>query len=220
VFAYLHGFASGPGSFKAQRFRERLARDGVPLAIPALDGGDFERLTLTGQLAIVEATLRGGEGPTVLVGSSLGAYLAALHASRAAVDALVLMAPAVDFASRWAERLGAEAMARWRREGSIEVDHVASGRRARIGWGLMEDAARHVPYPRVFAPILVLHGRRDDVVPQARVERFAAMNPGARLVLLDSGHELIDVCDEVIDQARAFLASIPAIARAWPGLAS
>jgi hypothetical protein len=221
MFVYLHGFASGAGSTKAQRFRERLADRGVDLAIPELDGGDFEHLTLESQLAVLEHTLEGtggSSGPTVLIGSSLGGYLAALYAARAPVDALVLMAPAVDFAERWAERLGAGAMQEWRREGSLEVDHVAQKRRRRLWWGLMEDALRHEAYPRFEVPALVLHGRADEIVPQARVERFVAQNPRARLVLFDSGHELLDVCDRLIDEARAFLAALPAIARANPGL--
>lgn len=217
MFLYLHGFASGPASFKARRFKERLAQRGVPLEVPALDGGDFEHLTITGQLAIARRALS-SKGPAVIIGSSLGGYLAALMAARSPVDALVLMAPAVDFASRWSERLGPEAIAEWRRQGSIEVDHVAEGRRRRLGCGLMEDAAGYEPYPRFAAPALVLHGRADDVVPQARVERLVAQNPSARLELFDSGHELVDVCDVLIDRAFDFLRAVPAIARAYPGL--
>jgi predicted esterase YcpF (UPF0227 family) len=51
---YLHGFASSPASRKAQFFRERFAAQGVEMAIPALDGGDFFNLTLSGQLEVIE----------------------------------------------------------------------------------------------------------------------------------------------------------------------
>lgn len=218
MFLYLHGFASGPGSFKAQRFQQRLAERGVPLEVPALDGGDFEHLTLTGQLAIAEAALSKARRPPVVIGSSMGGYLAALLASRRPVEALVLMAPAADFAARWAERLGPGAMDEWRRKGTLEVDHVAEKRRRGLGWQLAEDVARYEPYPRFSCPALVLHGRADDVVPQAQVERLVALNPGARLELFDSGHELVNVCEALIDRALEFLRAIPAIARAHPTL--
>ncbi|MBK5290138.1 MAG: hypothetical protein JJE04_00400, partial [Acidobacteriia bacterium] len=52
-FIYLHGFASSPASGKACFFAERFAALGHHLAVPHLDGGDFENLTLSGQLAVI-----------------------------------------------------------------------------------------------------------------------------------------------------------------------
>jgi len=54
---YLHGFASGPGSKKARYFTERLAECGVALEVPDLAEEDFENLTITGQLQVVDATV-------------------------------------------------------------------------------------------------------------------------------------------------------------------
>ncbi len=65
-FVYLHGFASSPGSRKAQAFQSALPS----LEIPALDGGDFEHLTISGQLAVMESVL-GGE-PARLIGFEHG----------------------------------------------------------------------------------------------------------------------------------------------------
>ena len=99
---YLHGFASGPGSQKAQYFRERFAGCGVDLAIPDLAGGDFEHLTITRQLQVIEHRVDGRA--VALIGSSMGGYLAALYAARhAGVERVVLMAPAFGFARRWPE---------------------------------------------------------------------------------------------------------------------
>src|ERR1700678_4151148 len=94
---YLHGFASGPQSGKARFFAERFGARGVPFVAPRLDEGDFEGLTISGQLKVVEKAV--GEGPVVLMGSSLGGYLAALYAARhrEAVEKLVLLAPAFQF---------------------------------------------------------------------------------------------------------------------------
>lgn len=97
-YVYLHGFASSPQSGKAQFFCKRLAEQGIDLAIPALDGGDFEHLTVTGQLHVVDAAVAGE--PAVLFGSSLGGYLAALYAARHAnIRKLILLAPAFQFPS-------------------------------------------------------------------------------------------------------------------------
>ena len=106
---YLHGFASSPGSSKAQFFKDCFSECGVPVEIPELDGGNFTGLTVTGQLKVVEQTVAGR--PAILMGSSLGGYVAALFASRCAlVEKLILMAPALRFPSRWRERYAAAEM--------------------------------------------------------------------------------------------------------------
>lgn len=210
MIVYLHGFASGPGSYKARLFLRRFAALGIDLLVPALDQGDFTHMTLTSQLRVVAqacAAAAPGE-PIGLIGSSMGGYLAALHAAAhpAGIQALVLMAPAVDFARRWRERLGEADMARWQERGEIDVAHHALGRAVPLRYDLMEDAAQTEPWPQVAAPTLVVHGRRDDVVPQERVERWGTQNPTAQLVLYDAGHELTECADEIFERAREFLA--------------
>lgn len=217
MFVYLHGFASSPGSRKAQHFWEKFAQEGLGLEIPALDEGDFFHLTLTRQLDVVARTCR-GKKPLVLIGSSMGGYLATLFAREHPVDALILMAPAVDFARRWEERLGPETLARWERENALPVYHYAHQREMPLSFALMQDARLHEPWPRVSAPTLVFHGRQDDVVPQARVERWVSLNPSARLVLFEEGHELSGCMEEMTEESLRFLAKIPSVAAAYPTL--
>src|SRR5690349_5325189 len=118
---YLHGFASGPLSGKAQFFRAKFAERGIRMEIPRLDEGRFEALTVTGQLRVIERTV--GEEPAILIGSSLGGYLAALYASRhpSRAERLVLLAPAFQFPRRWKERYSPEDWERWKRVGSTPV---------------------------------------------------------------------------------------------------
>jgi predicted esterase YcpF (UPF0227 family) len=205
MFLYLHGFASSPGSSKARLFARRFADAGVELRVPALDEGDFAHLTVGRQRALIERLMRGAPSPRVIIGSSLGGYLAALHAATHPVDALVLMAPAIDFASRLEKRLGADFI-RWRDTGWAEVDHYGTGRRERLSFELIREAAQHEPHPQVDAPVFVLQGRRDDVVPLATVEAWVAQQPRARLLVYDSGHELTDVIDPILHETMAFLA--------------
>jgi hypothetical protein len=204
---YLHGFASGPGSTKAQFFRASLAALGVETVIPDL-APDFTNLTVTGQLAIVDAFL--DDAPAMLLGSSLGGYLAALAAARRPerVPGLVLFAPAFGFAERWAVRIGPDAMARWRRDGTMPVFHYGRGREEPLSIALLDDAARYPAEPDPRCPALVFAGRRDEAVPLASVEHFAAAAPGRRLLVFDAGHELTEVMEPMWRETRAFLAGL------------
>ena len=201
---YLHGFASGPGSRKASYFAERLRERGAHVEVPDLAAGDFEHLTISGQLRIVEKAAAGE--PSVLIGSSLGGYLAALFAAtHPAVRALVLLAPAFHFRHLWKNRLGEAGWQEWERGGVLTAYHYALGRPASISFDLMRDAAKFPAQPRFEQPALIVHGSRDDVVPIASSENFVRRHPNARLVVVDSGHELTDVLDAIWNETLDFL---------------
>ena len=82
---YLHGFASGPFSTKARHFRQRLESTGAHVDIPDLAAGDFEHLTLTGQLGEIERAAAGE--PVAIAGSSMGGYWLALRRAASRGDA-------------------------------------------------------------------------------------------------------------------------------------
>jgi len=210
ILAYLHGFASGPGSTKAQFFRARLAQEGIALEIPDL-APDFTHMTMTGMLGIVEAIL--ARGPAVLLGSSLGGYLAALAAARHPdrVRGLVLFAPAFGFGARWEARIGPAALARWREDGTAPVHHYGLGRDLPLAIDLLDDARRYPEEPDPTAPALVHAGRHDEAVPLAAVERFARARPGRELAVYDSGHELTDVLEPMWERTAAFLRRLGAL---------
>ncbi len=193
---YLHGFASGPQSSKAQFFRRRFAELGLAMQIPDLSEGNFERLTISGQLRVIER-IAGGDD-LYLIGSSMGGYLAALYAARRPqVKKLVLMAPAFGFARRWPLMLGEEKVAEWRRTGWLPIYHYGDKMERRVGYELLQDAGKYEDYPDISQPALVFHGRRDDVVPVEYSEEFAARHPQVTLRVMESGHELIDVLEEM-----------------------
>lgn len=204
-YIYLHGFASRPASRKATYFRERFTERGIPLEIPALDGGNFEGLTISGQLEVIGSCAAGES--CVLIGSSLGGYLAALYASRhPEVERVVLLAPAFCFPRRWEEELGAEAFAAWKAEGSRPVFHYGEGREARIGFGLIEDGLQYEDYPALSQPSLILHGLEDTVVPVEYSRRFAELHPkSARLVEIRTDHEMGDAMPLLWEHTAAFL---------------
>jgi hypothetical protein len=118
---------------------------------------------------------------------------------------VVLLAPAFGFARRWAERMGAEAVQRWRREGSIDVFHYAEERNVQLGSQLLDDATQYEDYPDIRQRCLIFHGIHDDVVPLRYSEEFAAGRPNAVLHRMNSGHELTDVLEFMGKRIEAFL---------------
>jgi len=190
-------------------FAERLLALGVEVEIPDLECGDFRGLTVTKMLRIVEQKI--ADGPVVLMGSSLGGYVAALFAflHPGQVQKLVLLAPAFGFADRWLAELGVEAAQGWRQTGALKLPHYGRGEEAEIGWGLIEDAMRYPANPPCEQPVLVFHGLNDEVVPVAAARLWCASREGARLVELASGHELTDVFEPMWAEARPFILDSP-----------
>ena len=195
---YLHGFASGPGSTKARFFARNFDQIGGRVHCPDLAEGDFRGLTVTKQLEVVDRVAREVQ-PDLVMGSSLGGYLAALYAAAQPqlAPALVLLAPAFGFPRRWSERLGAAKMMEWRKKDALDVYHYGEGAMRQVGYELYQDALRHDDLPDVRQPTLILHGKRDeDVDPELSVQ-FATGKPNVQLELLDSDHRLTDVLDSL-----------------------
>jgi pimeloyl-ACP methyl ester carboxylesterase len=194
---YLHGFASGPLSKKAAFFCDRMPA----LEVPDLAAGDFEHLTITGQLGVIEKMAAGDA--ISLIGSSMGGYLAALYAARHRETAkIVLLAPAFGFVRRWSQAPEAKA---WRETGLLDVYHCGEKRSRRLSYHLIEDALQYEDFPDFEQPALIFHGLNDTVVPPTLSEQFAAAHGNARLRLLDSDHELLNVLETIWREAGPFL---------------
>ena len=210
---YLHGFASSPQSSKGRFFAGKFGEAGVAFEAPQLDQGEFLNLTIRGQMLVVgkavsahREKLAKGE-PLVLMGSSLGGYLAALYAERnpKAVDRLVLIAPAFEFLRRWRARLSIQEVEEWKREGSIPIYHYGSKTEQRLGYGFLEDAAQYEGAPDFHQRALILHGTEDSVVPSQVSHDFALEHTRVRLALFKSGHELTDVLEGLWRETSGFL---------------
>ncbi len=202
---YLHGFASGPLSSKGQFFQQRFAERGHTLELPDLTEGDFENSTISRQLGCIDRLL--GNDSAVLMGSSMGGYLAALHAARhpARVSRLVLLAPALGLARRWVESLDAETMRGWRERGWRTVYHYGKKQDRRVSYDLISDGEQYEDFPNVSQPTLIFHGRRDEAVDYHLSEQFAAGRHHVELVLFDSDHQLLDVLGPVWARVQTFL---------------
>jgi uncharacterized protein len=201
---YLHGFASSPLSNKATFFQGRFAELGLRLEVPQLDEGNFEALTMTGQISVIDRVV--GAAPAILIGSSLGGYLAALYAAHHSnIARVVLMAPAFQFPKRWREKFPAEELALWKREGSRKFYHYAFHEERPLGYGFVADADRYEDEPDFRQPGLILHGTADSVVPVDVSCQFAAGHPNVTLQAFESGHELTDVLHPMWAETAMFL---------------
>jgi len=211
---YLHGFASSAKSSKAAFFARRLSEYGVTLATPDFNEPDFEHLTVTRMIDQVRATLAGmTAGPTAIIGSSLGAFVA-LHAAAAQdawdlgarIDRLVLLAPALDFGRTRFAALGDVGMARWKASDRLEVFHHAFGRTVSLHYALHDDAGRYdSDAVRLELPVLVIQGKRDAVVDPEVPARWAAGRPNVRLLLLEDDHQLLSSLDTIWPATFRFL---------------
>jgi len=194
---YLHGFASSPLSRKARFLEERFAARGIRFNAPDLAGGDFFHLTISNQLDVVRASAAGAER-LIIIGSSLGGYLAVLYAAEHnKVEQLILLAPAFGFHDLWVERLGPDQIRNWRDSGRLSVFHYGEGRDVDLSYQFLVDAEKYPLYPDCRVPTLIFHGTHDELVPLANSARFVQQHRDVRLVELNSGHELTDVLEEI-----------------------
>src|SRR5688500_3274143 len=105
---YLHGFASSARSSKATFVASRLRELGVELHTPDFNAPDFSTLTITRMVDQVGRAIGSAPDPVVLIGSSLGAFVAVQVALKhpGRVARMVLLAPALDFGGNRMRSLG------------------------------------------------------------------------------------------------------------------
>jgi pimeloyl-ACP methyl ester carboxylesterase len=207
---YLHGFASGVTSTKAEFIGRRLRADGIDFRAPDLNLPDFSTLTVTRMLQQTRTLIGEAAVPVTLIGSSLGGFVA-VHAAAQWPDLvarLVLLAPALDFGSPRMARMADASLDEWKASGTLNVFHFGYGRFVPIHYELYEDARRYdAMRARVSAPTLVFQGRYDAVVVPATVERWAAERPNVDLRLMDDGHQLTASLPLLADAIRGFVNS-------------
>ncbi len=210
-FLYLHGFASGPGSFTGRALDAHYAARGVALERLNLRLPSFEHLRLSAMIEATRAALGGPRDRAVLFGSSLGGLTACRVAEEdARVCALVLLAPAFRLIERWRMRLGEAGWRAWEESGWIETEDHAEKRTGRVDFGFARDAeavdAAGGGWPDARVPTLIVHGRADAVVDVELSRAWAQGKRHVRLVEVDDGHDLAASVDRIVAEADALLA--------------
>jgi pimeloyl-ACP methyl ester carboxylesterase len=211
---YLHGFASSAKSAKAAYFGSKLASAGVVLHTPDFNEPDFSTLTITrmvDQVTAAIAALPDGV-PVVLIGSSLGGFVAVQVALRIPerVDRLVLLAPALEFSSSRTRDLGDRGLDEWKRTGHLNVFHHAYGRMMPVGYALYSDACGYdCVNAKLTMPIQIFQGTKDTAVDPASVEQWASSRPNVELHLLNDDHQLAASLDDIWREMSHFLVRPP-----------
>ncbi|MGD0564589.1 MAG: alpha/beta fold hydrolase [Roseiarcus sp.] len=207
---WLCGFKSDMASTKASALDEHCALRGQALlrfdySGHGASGGRFEDGTVSRWLEESLAAIRAAtSGRQILVGSSMGGYLALLVAralaavgETARLAGMVLIAPAVDFteALMWAN--ASEAARRAIVEKGVwERSSAYSDEPYPITRDLIEDGRRHLllgQTVRSFCPTRILQGMRDEDVPYRHaltlVEHMAG-DPVTLTLIKDGDHRL------------------------------
>ncbi|HEY3694864.1 alpha/beta hydrolase [Phenylobacterium sp.] len=202
---WLGGFRSDMAGTKAQALADRaLARGRAYLRFDYFghgeSSGDFRQGTVTrwreDALAAIDELTDGGD--LVLVGSSMGGWLASLVALARPdrIRALVLIAPAADFTARLIEP-GLDAAAR----AALAADGVwlrpsGYGDPDPITRSLLEDGARWSILPGpvpIEVPVRILQGGQDPDVPWPHALELAQAIKGSDVVfslIKDGDHRL------------------------------
>jgi predicted esterase YcpF (UPF0227 family) len=206
-YLYLHGFASSPQSTKAKFIQKRFAEMGLTLHVPDLNLNDFSTVTLSDQLDYLDRTYLNNNELLVVIGSSLGGFLAVqLAAKKTQVQKLVLFAPAFGFSQRIAKALGEENVTKWRQDDIREFYHYGLKRNVNLHFNFFVDAQKYSDEKLTRSlPILIFHGIYDDVVPAALSEDFAKMRSQVTLKLLDDDHALGKDLDSIWQDTKHFL---------------
>ena len=205
---YLHGFASSARSSKATFFASKLRELGVELHTPDFNEPDFSTLTITRMVDQVGKVIESAPDPVVLIGSSLGAFVAVQVALKypGRVARMVLLAPALDFGGNRMRSLGDVGLDEWKRRNRLEIFHYGYGRMMPVHYELYEDARRHDCVGAALAmPIQVFQGRRDDAVDPDSVERWSLARPNVELHMLDDDHQLTASVGYVWEEMKRFL---------------
>jgi pimeloyl-ACP methyl ester carboxylesterase len=182
---WLGGFRSDMTGTKASYLADWAKKEGRSFLRFDYSGhgasdGDFEDGSISAWLADALAAFDAlTEGPKILVGSSMGAWIATLLALRrpTRIAGIVFIAPAPDFTEEliWPS-LGEEARRTLIAEGRIVNPSAYADEPTIITRRLIEDGRKHLVLGTriaIAAPIRILHGMADPDVPWRHALRFA-----------------------------------------------
>jgi pimeloyl-ACP methyl ester carboxylesterase len=201
TFVWLGGFKSDMAGTKAQTLAAWARDDGQGFVRfdyfgHGQSGGRFEDGTLSRWLGDALAVLdRLTEGPLVLVGSSMGGWIALLAArSRPGrVKGLLLIAPATDFTERlkW-PGFSAEQQERLMAEGRLELPSQYAPEPNVITRAMIEDGRKHLLMDApigIAGPVTILQGGEDPDVPKAHARALMPLlvHADARFDLIPDG---------------------------------
>jgi uncharacterized protein len=197
LYLYLHGFASGANSRKANFFVDRYGQSGLSLVVPDFNAGGFTDFTISRQLAQAASYLQ--DEPVTLIGSSLGGWVSLLLAEKyPQIERLILLAPALGFPQPWLSHLDPVALQTWQTAGFWPVFHYIEKREIPLAYNFVLDAQQYLQTEfRRSLPTLIFHGIKDEVVPIELSRQYASDRSAVNLIEFDSDHGLGNVLPQI-----------------------
>ncbi len=199
----LHGFASSGMGTKGQYFNKRF-QDHPNVDFRAFEftptPKDFEYMTITGMIGrLRQFVLAEKLEPFRLIGSSFGALVGMNYAQRfGGVARSLLLAPALSFSSLAPAE---EEAGWWSEQGVTHFMHYGFGRELPLRHELEIDGRSYTETPTPTAPVTIVHGSIDDVVPVQFSRDYAAEYPElVQLLEVDAGHDLNEFLDFIWQQ--------------------
>ena len=229
---FLHGLASDMSGTKATALAEHAKAAGFPfirfdMGGHGKSGGRFTACTVGGwrddTLAVIDELT---EGPLVLVGSSMGGWVALLAAVArpARVRGLMGIAAAPDFTETIRSALTEAQRETLERTGEVEI--ADDGEALTIGRPLLEEGRHHVILRDPIAylgAVRLVQGMRDASVPWRTAYTFAEhlQSADVRITLVkDGGHRLsrprdlallVATLDDLVAQVAGRTPAAPAV---------
>ena len=204
---WLSGFRSDMTGSKARAVDDFAGKHGLAGTFfdysgHGQSGGDFNEGTISRWLEEAEGVFATTTGPQVVIGSSMGGWLALLltlaqrRQGSSRIEGLVLIAPATDMT----ELMLAQMPKKYRKlldmQGYVDTPSEYSAEPYRINKTLIEDGRQHLLFGRGIAlgcPVTILQGARDKDVPKehtARLVQHLLTDPVIFTLVPDGDHRL------------------------------
>lgn len=205
---WLGGYRSDMAGSKAMALDALGAEQGLEVTRfdysgHGVSGGDFNQGTISRWLEEAEAVFALTNGPQIIVGSSMGGWLALLLARAllgrgdTRAKGMVLIAPAADMTSElMLPGFSAQERAELAAQGYVEQPSAYSDIPYRITKALIEDGETHKLFDGVIetgCPVIILQGGQDVDVPQAHAIKLVTHllhDPVTLTLIPDGDHRL------------------------------
>ena len=216
---WLNGFRSVMNGLKASAMDTFGAENGLGVTRFDYSGhgqssGAFEDGTITRWLEETVAVFEKTTGPQIVIGSSMGGWLALLLArhllakSKTRLKGLVLIAPAVDATHDLIPtRFSPEQVSSLNQTGFIDLHSQYGDGPYRYTRALLDDGENHRLFGRVIetgCPVHILQGGRDPDVPPAHAQKLLTHilhDPVTFTLIPDGDHRLSR--DEDLERLKA-----------------
>lgn len=141
----------------------------------------------------------------IIIGSSMGAWIALLYALKQKIKSLILISPAIDFTENliW-DRLNAEQEKEMLKNGHIKYANDNCHDGYFISYNLIEEARKHLIFNKpsidLDFPVYLLHGKKDRDVPYNISLHLAELinSPNLTLKILNSSDHAMSSDSELL----------------------